>query len=106
MKRATLSERAARVAAAVELCREHTPAEAARLLARRFGISSVQARRYVRAAREPHTSLARAERMAPLHVRIPASLLVRIRARARQAGVSLGVLVAQALTRFLSNDPP
>ncbi len=106
MKRATLTERAERVAAAKVLCREHSAAEAARMLAARFDLSRVQASRYVRAAREADSSLARAEATAPLSVRIPVALLARARARARHTGVSLGALVARALARLLDSDSP
>ena len=105
MKRASLTERAARVATAQALCQEHSATEVARMLAARYALSRAQAWRYVRAAQED-SSLARAEATAPLNVRIPAALLARVRARARHTGVSLGVLVARALARLLDNDPP
>ena len=103
MKRATLVERAERVATAKALCQEHSAAEAARRLAARYALSRAQAWRYIRAVNED-SSLARAEATASVHVRVPAALLVRVRARARQTGVSLGSLVTRALTRLLAND--
>ena len=105
MKRATLVERAERVDTAKALCQGHSAAEAARRLAARYALSSAQAWRYIRAAHED-SSLARAEATASLHVRVPAALLVRVRARARQTGVSLGALVTRALIRLLANDSP
>ncbi len=95
-------ERAARVAAAQALCRRHGEAEAVRRLAQRYAISTVQARRYVRAGRDGELTLARAAAKQPLTVRLPQSLVARLRARARQTGQGVGALVALALTRFLT----
>lgn len=103
MKRASLAERAERVATAKALCQEHSAAEAARRLAAQYALSRAQAWRYVRAVQQD-SSLARAEATAPLNVRVPASLLVRLRARARHTGISLGALVTRALTLLLAND--
>lgn len=105
MKRASLIERAERVATARALRQEHSAAEAARRLAARYALSSAQAWRYVRAVHED-SSLAHAEATASLHVRVPAALLIRVRARARQTGMGLGALVTQALTRLLASDSP
>ncbi len=106
MKRATLIERAERVAAAQLWCRRHGETEAVRMLARRYAISAVQARRYVRAGQDGERALARAEARQPLTVRLPQSLVRRLRARARRTGRGVGVLVALALTRFLAGERP
>ena len=100
MKRATMQQRAERMNAAHELLQRHPPAEAARLLAERYALSSGQARRYVRATTED-SSLAQATIKDPLTVRIPRPLLAQLRERARVTGRSLGSLVAQALANFL-----
>jgi len=103
MKRATLSERAERIATAKALCQEQSGAESARRLVDQYGISLAQAWRYVRAV-ENDSSLAHAETTEPLNVRIPATLLMQLRERATRTGLSLGVLVSQALAKWLSNN--
>ena len=100
MKRATMQQRAERMNAAHELLRRHPPAEAARLLAERYALSSGQARRYVRATTEG-SSLAQATIKDPITVHIPRPLLGRLRERARMTGRGLGSLVAQAIANFL-----
>ena len=59
MSRATMQQRAERMKTARELRQQYPPAEATRLLAERYALSPVQARRYVRATTE-ETSLAQA----------------------------------------------
>ena len=102
MQRATLQQRAERLHAAYELCRRHSTADAVRLLAARFALSPVQARRYVRAARDLKAPPEQADIKLPITVRIPRHLVEQLRARARQSGRSLGSLVAQAIASFLS----
>ena len=102
MQRATLQQRAERLQAAYELCRQHRVADAVRLLAARFALSPVQARRYVRAALDLKAPPGQADTKLPITVRIPRHLVEQLRARARASGRSLGSLVAQAITNFLS----
>ncbi len=76
-------------------------AEAARVLAGSFGCSVRQARRYAEQA-------ARAGRpevppdMVVFTVKLPAGLAVRVRAHARQAGLAISAVVAQALEEYLA----
>ena len=56
MTRATMHQRAERMTAAHELLQRHPPAEAARLLAERYSLSSGQARRYPDFANSPCVS--------------------------------------------------
>ena len=100
MRRATLQERVERTNAAYELRGRHSPAEAVRLLARRYALSPAQARRYVRAARVLQAPLPEVAIKEPITVRLPRPLVEQLRARA--TGRSLGSLVAQAIARFLS----
>jgi predicted HicB family RNase H-like nuclease len=95
-------EYARRVNAAAELLRSGVAlAEAARLLADRFGCSARQARRYVeRAAQDGPTPVPEATTV--FTVRLPAALAARVRERARESGSTLSALVAQALTEFLA----
>ncbi len=95
-----MQQRAERVNAARELIQHHSPAEATRLLAERFALSSGQARRYVRATVE-ESPLALAAIKDPVTVRIPRPLLARLRTRARRTGRSLGAAVTQAVASWL-----
>src|SRR6266545_1018045 len=86
--RADAGDYAGRVNAAADLLASGVAvAEAAHIVAERFGISVRQARRYV-------------ERAATSG--LPAALVARVRERARESGSTLSALVAQALTEFLA----
>jgi predicted DNA-binding transcriptional regulator YafY len=76
-------------------------ADAAAMLAARFGVSTRQARRYVEQA------AAAGRREVPegsvvFTVKLPASVAARVRAQARVSGATISALVTQALTEFLS----
>jgi hypothetical protein len=95
------AEYAERINAAAELVEAGVPAaQAARVLAGRFAVSARQARRYVdRAAaagrvQVPETSVV-------FTVKLPAALVERVRAHARESGVTISAVVARALTEFL-----
>ena len=100
MTRATMQQRAERLNAAYELRDRHGAAKAVRLLAERYALSPVQARRYVRAAGDMDELLPDAELKQPITVRVPRHLVEQLRARARQTGRSLGSLVSQAIAAF------
>jgi hypothetical protein len=100
--RADGGEHAERVNAAVELAEVGVPAaEAARVLAGRFGCSLRQARRYVDQAvasgRVPVP-----EATVVFTVKVPARLADAVREHARLSGRTISAVVAQALTEFLS----
>lgn len=99
--RADAGEYARRVNAAAEMLESGmSVAGSARALAGRFGCSLRQARRYAEQAAAggrvvvPETSTV-------FTVRLPAVLVSRVRERARESGVTISALVAQALTEFL-----
>ncbi len=75
-------------------------ADAVRVLAERFAVSTRQARRYVDQAvssgrvQVPETSVV-------FTVKLPASLAARVRQHAREAGVTISAVVAGALSEFL-----
>ena len=100
--RVDAGEYARRVNAAAELLASGVAlAEAARLLADRFGCSARQARRYVeRAAQDGPTPVPEATTV--FTVRLPAALAARVRERARESGSTISALVVQALTEFLA----
>jgi len=101
-RRVPLAEHAERVNAAAELLAADVPvAAAARGLAERFGVSTRQARRYAEQAAGSGRAPVPEARVV-FTVKLPASLADRVRERARQTGVTISALVAQALTEFLA----
>ena len=76
-------------------------AEAARVLAERFGCSVRQGRRYAERAAEVGRATV-PEETTVFTVRLPAALVARVRERARDTGSTISALVAQALTEFLA----
>ena len=95
-------EYAERVNAAADLAEAGVPAaEAARMLAGRFGCSVRQARRYAdQAARTGRAVVPRVTVV--FTVKLPAGLAARVRAHARQAGLTISAVVTQALEEFLA----
>ncbi len=107
--RARGDEFAERVNAAADLLDEGVPAaQAARVLADRFGCSPRQAHRYVqRAGRDGRVQVPAPT--AVFTVKLPVPLLARIRAHATTSGHTLSAVVAQALEEFLARarrEPP
>ncbi|MGH9252088.1 MAG: hypothetical protein ACRD0W_21605 [Acidimicrobiales bacterium] len=94
-------ERAERINAAAELVEAGVPvAEAARVLAGRFGCSVRQARRYAeRAAAGGRVPVP--EATVVFTVKLPAELAGRVRQHAHEAGVTISAVVARALSEFL-----
>jgi hypothetical protein len=100
--RAGAGEYAQRINAAVELLEAGVPvAEVAALLARRFGCSMRQARRYAERAAEAGRAAVPQETTV-FTVKLPAVLVARVRDRAKASGSTISALVAQALTEFLA----
>jgi Ribbon-helix-helix protein, copG family len=106
--RAGGGEHAERVNAAGELADAGVPAaEAARVLAGRFGCSPRQARRYVDAAASGRVPVP--EVTVVFTVKVPARLAAAVREHARVSGRTISAVVAQALEEFLSRgrrEPP
>jgi hypothetical protein len=100
--RVRAGEYAARVNAAADLVEAGAPvAEAARVLAGRFGCSVRQGRRYAeQAARAGRAEIP--QDTVVFTVKLPAGLAGRVRAHARQAGLAISVVVAQALEDYLA----
>jgi hypothetical protein len=100
--RARAGEYAERVNAAAELAEAGIPAaEAARSLAGRYGCSVRQARRYVaRAVQSGRVAVPEASTV--FTVKLPVVLVARVRQHAREAGVTISAVVAQALQEFFS----
>lgn len=76
-------------------------AQAASVLAARFGCSVRQARRYAERAAQGGPS-AVPEATTVFTVRLPVALVARVRERARESGSTISALVSQALSEFLA----
>lgn len=99
--RADAGEYARRVTAAAELLGSGVAvAEAARVLAERFGCSARQARRYAERAAQGGPAVV-PEATTVFTVRLPVALAARVRQRARESGSTISALAVQALTEFL-----
>jgi hypothetical protein len=100
--RVRAGEYAERINAAADLAEAGVPvAEAARVLAGRFGCSQRQARRYAeRAAVSGRVDAPQAT--AVFTVKIPVRLAAAVRADARASGRTISAVVSQALEEFLS----
>jgi hypothetical protein len=101
-RRADAGEYAERVNAAADLVNAGVGvAEAARLLAARFGLSKRQGRRYVdRAAAGGPVAAARVTTV--FTVKVPVDVVGQIRAYAKASGQTISAVVTQALQEFVS----
>ena len=101
-RRAGAGQHADRINAAAELAEAGVPvAEAARVLAGRFGCSVRQARRYVDQA-AASGRVAVPEPGVVFTVKLPGRLAVAVREYARVSGRTISAVVAQALEEFLA----
>ena len=105
-RRVDAIEYATRINTAAALVEAGVPVpEAARALANRWGVSQRQARRYVDAAVAggqvpvPEASVA-------FTVKVPAALAERVRAHARDRGITISAAVTRALTEFVTRSRP
>jgi hypothetical protein len=103
-RRAGAGEYAQRVNAAAALLRGRSPAETVRVLAAGHGLSERQARRYVRAAERAPAGLVVPERCAVFTVRLPVSLIARLRSFARAHGQTLSATVTEAVQSYLDRS--
>jgi predicted transcriptional regulator len=96
-RRAHADELAERLNRAAELLRDRTPPAARRALQVEYGLSERQARRYVRAAERDPWGVAVPERAAVFTVRLPPSVIARLRRAAATSGRSLSATTVDAL---------
>lgn len=102
MSRSSKVEQVQRINAALELLQaEHALAEAARILADRFSISYRQSYRYVQAAEEAGERIRLPRPKMAFTVKLPQSLIRRLREYAKSSGKSLSEIVTQAVEAFL-----
>jgi hypothetical protein len=100
-RRAGAGQHAERINAAADLAEAGVPpAEAARVLAGRFGCSVRQARRYADQA-AAGGRVAVPDATVVFTVKLPAALAGRVRAYAREHHTAISAVVARALSEFL-----
>jgi hypothetical protein len=105
-RRARVAQYAERVNRALGLLRRLPPAAVLRALARRYGVSPRQARRYVEVAQEHPEGVLVPEPTVVFTVKLPVSLARRLRVLARTTGESLSALVTHGLEDWLHRVRP
>jgi predicted DNA-binding transcriptional regulator YafY len=103
MSRATDAEKAERLNAAHRLvARGLSVPDAVQTLIREFDLSRRQAYRYVQEAQAIGHPVPRVEPSIPVTFKIPANVIRDLRAYAASSGLTLGEIVARAITAFLA----
>jgi predicted DNA binding CopG/RHH family protein len=103
MERAQNSELAKRINQAyVLLSKEKPTAEIVEHLIEKYGVSQIQAYRYVQQAKENNGKVAIPEDSVVFTVKLPPSLINRVKRFARSQGMSISKVVRAALEEFLS----
>jgi hypothetical protein len=105
-RRAQAGQHAERVNQALALLRRFPVSAALRALVQRHQVSVRQARRYVEVARQHPQGVPVPAPTTVFTVKLPISLVRRIRARARSTGSSLSALVTRALEDWLERVRP
>lgn len=102
MSRSSAAERNQRVNLTISLLKQLPSSSRVVIeLVNRYGLSRRQAHRYVQEAQETDTLLPVPEPKIVFTVKLPGSLVQRIRALANATGDSLSELTSDALERFL-----
>ena len=102
MARANGVQKAKRLNAARELLRREQLSEAASELARDYSISRRQAYRYLRHAQRLKGPVAAGDPKLVFTVKLPRTLIDRLRAYATAAGLTLSEIVSRAVQVFLN----
>jgi predicted DNA-binding transcriptional regulator YafY len=103
MPRSTYAQKVERLNAAHGLlARGSSMAEVAVVLAREFGISRRQAYRYLEEAQRIGRPLPVAEAAVPITLKIPGDVVRDLRAYSAISGLTLGEIVARAVSAFLA----
>ena len=103
MARATDAQRAQRLNRARELLADGASlSEAAEALIESFALSRRQAYRYLQEAQTLPQPLAVGPPTVPLTLKVPAPVVVALREHARATGLTMGAIVARALSAFLA----
>jgi len=102
--RSTIPEKTQRINCAVALLRDLPRPDAVAELSRRFDLSLRQAYRYVHLAEQAGDVLPVPEEKTVFTVKLPVSVLERLRALASTSGRSLSDLTSQALSALLDRE--
>ncbi len=103
MARSTRAQKAERLNVAYGLLAQgRSMAEAATMLSQEFGLSRRQAYRYLQEAQAIGHAVAVSEASVPITLKIPGSVARELRAYANSSGLTIGEIVARAVSRFLS----
>jgi hypothetical protein len=103
MARSTRTEKAQRLNAAFDLiARGQNLNEAAETLVEQFGLSLRQAYRYLQQAQEIKRPVQVSAPSIPITIKVPADVVMKLRAYARASGMTIGQTVARAVLRFLA----
>lgn len=103
MARATDAQRAQRLNRARELLADGASlSEAAEALIEGFALSRRQAYRYLQEAQTLPQPVAVGPPTVPLTIKVPAQVVVALRQHARASGLTMGEIVARALSAFLA----
>ena len=104
MVRSSNPERAKRINAALALIKKKkSAAEAAQVLASKYGMSKRQAYRYVHEAEAIGREVPIPEAKIAFTVKLSKNLIQRVRNYAKTSGQSLSEIITQALQAFLQN---
>lgn len=105
MSRSSDAEKVHRLNAAFELLSTgHGQAETVEALRERFALSRRQAYRYLVEAKQLKAPAAAVEATVPITIKVPAQAVEQLRAHARVSGLTMGEIVACALTTFLARS--
>jgi len=103
MGRSQNSELAKRINQAFVLLKKETPlSQVTTRLMDKFGVSKIQAYRYIQQAKENKEKVAIPENSVVFTVKLPPSLIKRVRKLASSQGMSISKVVRAALEEFLS----
>jgi predicted DNA-binding transcriptional regulator YafY len=103
MSRSSDAEKVQRLNVAFELLsRGRSQAEAADALCERFALSRRQAYRYLVDARQLKSPAAAVEATVPITIKVPAHVVEKLRAHARASGLTMGEIVARAISVLLA----
>lgn len=103
MTRSTQAQKAERLNLAHGLLAEgRSMTEAATVLSREFGLSRRQAYRYLQAAQGLDHPVKAPAVSIPITLKIPNSIVRDLRAHAKTSGLTMGEIVARAVSTFLS----
>jgi predicted DNA-binding transcriptional regulator YafY len=105
MSRSSNAEKVQRLNAAFEMLRTgRRQAEAVEALCGRFALSRRQAYRYLVHAKQLKSPAAAVEATLPITIKVPAHAVEKLRRHARASGLTMGEIVARAISGFVARS--